>query len=204
MPFDKTAITRACIENNLDFIDSIWLDSAKIVRRTWEEYSYHGYGLANIADFLGIEFNHHDALEDAITAGKIAVEACLVKNLTIEQWCDRVNKPLHTYKGGSTTIKIDGDPEGSLFGENIVFTGELMLTRHDSGTIAAELGCNVSNSVTKKTTMLVVGIQEDYKLVPGQTKSSKHRKAGELIKKGQKIRILSEKDFLKMAEFEDI
>lgn len=71
MPFDKIAITRACLEYNSPIILSNWVDSAKIARRTWEEFAYVGYGLANLAEFLKIEFKHHDALEDAITAAKI-------------------------------------------------------------------------------------------------------------------------------------
>jgi DNA polymerase-3 subunit epsilon len=59
MPFDKVAITRACNEYNLEFINAKWLDSAKIVRRTWEQFAQKGYGLKNVANFLRIEFKHH-------------------------------------------------------------------------------------------------------------------------------------------------
>ena len=41
------------------------MDSAKVSRRWWTQYAKRGYGLKNIASDLGIEFNHHDALEDA-------------------------------------------------------------------------------------------------------------------------------------------
>lgn len=42
------------------------LDSAMIVRRAWpEQFGQRGWGLANVAIFLGIRFRHHDALEDA-------------------------------------------------------------------------------------------------------------------------------------------
>jgi len=63
MPFDKIAISRACIEYNLDIILPAWLDSAKIARRTWEQFAYGGYGLANLAEYLKIDFKHHDALK---------------------------------------------------------------------------------------------------------------------------------------------
>ena len=76
MPFDKTAISRACSEYSLDNINAIWLDSAKIVRRTWEEFSYKGYGLENVANFLGVNFKHHDALEDASASAQVVHLAC--------------------------------------------------------------------------------------------------------------------------------
>jgi DNA polymerase-3 subunit epsilon len=60
--------------------------------------------------------------------------------------------------------------------------------------MAAQLGCAVGTGVTKKTTLLVVGDQDLAKLA-GHEKSSKHRKAEELIAAGAKIRILRESDF---------
>jgi len=202
MPFDRIAITRACDKYNLEHIQPIWLDSAKIARRTWDQFAYKGFGLSNLATFLNIEFNHHDALEDAIAAGKVVSEASNITGLSIEEWVDRIGKPLNIYKGGSATINIDGNPEGPFFGEQIVFTGTLSLTRADAGKLASELGCNVTNSVTKKTTMLIVGDQETFKLA-GFEKSSKHRKAEELVKKGANIKILSEQDFQKIVELNE-
>lgn len=202
MPFDRIAITRACEKYNLDPVQSTWLDSAKIARRTWEQFAYKGFGLSNLAEFLNIEFDHHDALEDAIAAGKVVYEASNIAGLTIDEWIERVGKPLTIYKGGSTTIKLDGNPEGPFFGEQVVFTGTLSLTRAEAGKLAAKLGCNVTNSVTKKTTMLVVGNQDTYRLA-GFDKSSKHRKAEELVKNGMKIKILSEQDFQKIVELNE-
>lgn len=206
MPFDRIAITRACEKYGLEPIQPIWLDSAKIARRAWEQFAYKGYGLSNIAEFLSIEFEHHDALEDAIAAGKLVYQACNTTDLSIGQWVERVNKPINVYGGssskGASTIKLDGNPDGTLYGEQLVFTGSLSLTRAEAGKLAAGLGCNVTNSVSKKTTMLVVGIQESYKLA-GFKKSSKHRKAEELVKDGEGIRILSEDDFRKIVEIDN-
>ena len=53
-------------------------------------------------------------------------------------------------------------------------------------------------SVTKHTTMLVVGDQ-DLRRLAGHEKSSKHMKAEELIAKGQPIRILGESDFMRIV-----
>lgn len=194
MPFDRIAFTRACNKYNLAQPKSDWVDSARIARRTWEEFSHEGFALQNIANHLQITFHHHDALQDAIAAGKIVWEASKKSGLSIEELLERSALPLHIYKDGATKIKLDGNPEGPLFREQIVFTGSLSITRNQAGRMAAELGCNVTNSVTKKTTILVVGIQEDYKLA-GYSKSSKHRKAEELISQGHHLKILSEKDF---------
>jgi len=194
MPFDRIAINRACELNQLATIQTSWLDSAKIVRRTWEEFAYSGFGLANISRHLGIKFKHHNALEDAIATGHVMIHAFEKSKIDLSKWIPRVNKPINVYNNDSSIIKLDGNPEGILYGENIVFTGTLFITRAEAGKIAADLGCNVTNSVTKKTTILVVGDQDDFRLA-GYSKSSKHRKAEKLINNGINIRVLSEHDF---------
>lgn len=202
MPFDRIAINRACDYYDLEHTKPKWLDSAKIVRRTWTDFAHSGYGLSNIAKFLDLTFEHHDALEDAITAGLVVVKASEITNLTIEEWFKRVGQPIFTYKKGSTSINLEGNPEGLLFGENLVFTGALSIPRSEAGIIASKIGCKVTNSVTKITTMLVVGLQDDTKLA-GYEKSSKHRKAEELIEKGINIRILSENDFVEICNLSE-
>jgi len=201
MPFDRIAINRACGQYNLEVIQSKWLDSARIVRRTWEQFAHKGYGLANVAAFLKIDFTHHDALEDAIAAAKIVHQACEKTQLSVEDWFKRVKQPILLYEGGSSTIKLEGSSEGSFYGESMVFTGVLSIPRREAGKIASDLGCNVSDSVTKSTTILVVGIQDSSKLA-GYEKSSKHRKAEKLIQKGAQMKILTEEDFIEMCNSE--
>jgi len=197
MPFDRIAINRACEAYELEYIQPKWLDSAKIVRRTWQEFAHSGYGLSNIAKHLDINFNHHDALEDATTAGIVVKKACEITKLSIEEWFKRVGQPIFLYNK-SSHIKLEGNPEGQLYGETIVFTGALSIPRSEAGIMASKVGCCVTNSITKNTTMLVVGFQDTTKLA-GYDKSTKHRKAEELIEKGTKIKILSEKDFAEIC-----
>ena len=84
--------------------------------------------------------------------------------------------------------------DGALFGDIIVFTGALAIKREEVADMAAEAGCGVANSVSKKVTMLVVGTQGRTKL-KGYEKSNRHRKAEALIEKGVEIQIFSENDF---------
>ncbi len=205
MPFDRTALNRVCEEYQLPLINTKWLDSAKITRRTREQFAYKGYGLKNIADFLHINFEHHDALEDAIAAGVVVVKACQLKEMTIDDWFIGIVKPISPKSSRSvysSSVKLEGNPEGSFYGENLVFTGALSLPRKEAAVIAVKIGCNVTDSVTQKTTILVVGTQDSSKL-SGHAKSSKHRKAEAIIEKGNQIKIVSERDFIKMCDDED-
>jgi len=196
-PFDRAAINQAYQRYGLGPLECVWLDTARVSRRAWTQFAYQGYGLANIAGELGIEFRHHDALEDARAAGEILVRAVRDTGINVQEWLARVNQPIF----GAKDYKItrDGAPDGPLAGEVVVFTGALSIPRREALDMAASIGCAVREGITTDTTLLVVGDQDIRKLA-GHEKSSKHRKAEQLIEQGQQIRILGERDFLKIIE----
>lgn len=203
MPFDKVAMSRVHEKYSLDLPIIDWLDSAMAVRRTWKERSQKGYGLKSITEFLGIDFQHHDAAEDARAAGEVLLHALKVSGHSLEDLSQKLSAPLSSNSTQySKDIKQDGNPDVVLYGESIVFTGRLTISRSEAATHAANAGCTVQNSVTKTTTLLVAGDQDLDKLA-GHKKSSKHRKAEALIKKGSPIRFLGETDFYSMVAPED-
>jgi DNA polymerase-3 subunit epsilon len=191
--FDRVAIARVFEKYELEQVECIWLDSAKVVRRAWAEFSRRGYGLENVASKLGIVFEHHNAKEDARAAGEILIHAIKETGLKLQDWLNRVKRPISLPR-----ISVAGNPEGLLYGEVVVFTGALSIPRRQAAEIAASSGCEVAPSVNKTTTLLVVGDQDIRKLA-GHEKSSKHRKAEKMIAKGHPIRILSESDFQRLV-----
>jgi DNA polymerase-3 subunit epsilon len=194
-PFDRVAVARACDRAQLRECECTWLDSARVVRRAWPQFSKSGYGLSNVAAHFGIAYRAHDALDDARCAGLLLLRAIADTGLNTEQWLTRVEQPIDPH---GNTVKRDGNPDGELCGEVLVFTGELRVPRREAADAAAEAGCCVDKGVTKHTTMLVVGDQDLRKLA-GHEKSVKHTKAELLIQKGQPIRILGEGDFMRIA-----
>ena len=194
--FDRVACERAMTRYGLEQLQVTWLDSARIARRAWpERFGRSGYALKNIAMDLNVSFKHHDAQEDARAAAEIVLRACVANGTDIEGWLRRVDRTiLPSSTVYASSVKREGNMEGALYGEVIVFTGALSIPRREAADAAAEAGCDVANSVTKKTTMLVVGTQDKNRL-NGYEKSSKHRKAEVLIENGVDIQILSESDF---------
>ncbi|WP_446742507.1 exonuclease domain-containing protein [Silvibacterium acidisoli] len=195
-PFDKTAVTRACERAGIGFCDCVWLDSARVTRRAWPQFSRSGYGLSNVASHFGIEYKAHDALEDARCAGEILLLAISDTGLQLEEWLIRVKQGISA--NGQNGHKQAGNPDGDLYGEVVVFTGALSVTRSQAAEMAATAGCNVNDGITKHTTLLVVGDQ-DLRKLNGRAKSTKHLKAEQLMAKGQKIRIVGESDFKYMV-----
>ena len=182
-------------ERSLPLPGCDWLDTARVARRTWDAVARKGYGLANLASMLGIEFKHHDALEDAKAAGQVLCAAVNESGIDAQAWLEKVNHRI----SGSTRIKLEGSPDGPLFGEVVVFTGALTIPRSEAAKMAADIGCTVSSGVSKKISLLVVGDQDVTKLA-GHQRSSKHRKTLDLINKGCEIRILRESDFFAMLD----
>lgn len=143
---------------------------------------------------IGYEFAHHNALEDAKAAGQIVITAMRETGADIGGLIERLKRPIVS----ATPIRRDGLPDGPLADEVVVFTGTLEIPRREAADLAASVGCDVSSSVTKKTTILVVG-DVDVARLAGHKKSSKHRKAETLIADGQNLRIIRETDFRKLV-----
>jgi DNA polymerase-3 subunit epsilon len=197
--FDKVALTRVAEKHGLPEIECDWLDTAKVARRAWPQFANKGYGLANIAKTLGIDFRHHAAQEDARAAGEVLLGAIRQTGLSVVDWLARVKKPVDLSTAQSTTR--EGNPDGPLAGETVVFTGALSIPRREAANLAAEAGCDVAVSVTMHTTLLVVGDQ-DIRRLAGHEKSSKHRKVEELMTKGLAIRIVGQSDFQRLIRIE--
>jgi len=81
--------------------------------------------------------------------------------------------------------------DGPLRGEIVVLTGGFDLPKAEQANLAAYAGCEVANSVTKKTTLVVVG---DDRFALGE-QSGKWNRAEELVRQGHPTRIMSESDF---------
>lgn len=64
----------ACLRSHGQTIPELQFTCTRAVaRRTWPHR--HRYGLQPLADWLGIRFRHHDALEDAVACAKILLAA---------------------------------------------------------------------------------------------------------------------------------
>jgi len=197
--YDRVATHQASARSNIAEPACIWLDSARVARRAWEECATGGYGLANVCKLIGYEFQHHHALEDARASGYVLLAAMERSGLDLDGWLARVGQPIDPSAGSSgAAIRRDGNPDGLLFGEVIVFTGALATPRREAADLAASVGCTVDSGVTKNTTILVVG-DTDVQRLAGHEKSSKHRKAEELAAKGLPLRIIRETDFRELV-----
>lgn len=189
--FDRQAIEAACECYSLEMPPVRWLDCTTVVRRTWEQFSKGGFGLANMSEFLGVSFQHHDAFEDARMCGEILNAAIIESDYTAEEWYIKAQQPLHPKRNHTRkrTEPLEVNRNGHLFGNILVFTGKLTIRREDAIRLASEAGCLVANRVIVGTTMLVIGNQAQ------NHKTKKQLQAEAMIAEGYPVSILSESDF---------
>ncbi|MPQ43388.1 exonuclease domain-containing protein, partial [Clostridium tarantellae] len=172
--------------------------------------------LNTISEALGFDLKHHHAGSDASAAANIVLNIC--KDLGISKEEDLIEimklKLGNVERNFYTPCKSLGKPEvnkklinfnkfnnkkiKNKFFENktVVFTGPLESMKRVEAMIKVKnLGGKVGSSVTKSTNFLVTGIK-NFKKLNYENKSSKMKKAESLIRNGQDIYIMSEKEFL--------
>ncbi|WP_426033934.1 exonuclease domain-containing protein [Cypionkella sp. TWP1-2-1b2] len=72
--FDQRAVAAACGWHGLEVPDLHWVDSVTIARRAWPEFKGNGgHGLGHLKQALSLQFQHHDAGEDARAAAQVVL-----------------------------------------------------------------------------------------------------------------------------------
>lgn len=199
--FDKRAVEAACARYDLPKPKLLWHDSVAIARKAWPELRGNGgHGLANLKTHLGLEFQHHDAAEDAKAAAMVVLRAERETEQSFETLASGKSgsSPRSTKPAMPKSIALAGNQNGPLYGHVVCFTGQLSMNRTEAATVAAGAGMTVKTGVSKKVTLLVVGDQ-DMTLLNGHEKSTKHRRAEELIADGHPMRVIGESEFLQMV-----
>lgn len=191
-----------------------------IAKKTW--LGLPSYSLDTVAKHLGFTFKHHHALEDARAAATVYLEACKFNEVTTHQELldktqvvegafftngyspARINskRSYNRYQGSKIDINTlvasttEFDESHPLYEMNCVFTGSLQsMSRKEAMQAVIDRGGTCGNGVTRMTNYLVVGDSDFIDYSSGK-KTSKMKKAEQLIEKGQDLEIVSEKEFL--------
>lgn len=189
-----------CEKYELVVPEADYINSATMVRRVWDEYSMEGFGLSDLRK----DFNIGELATDALATAQLVVLAHEKQQCDIQVLVDITINPKISKGQISYLEKGEGNPDGPLFGETIVFSGSQRNTKEELREIVLELGCNFSDTLNHGTTILVVGIQrDDVALARGG--SGKMLKAEKWNKEGKaKIQILTSDDFYKMLAIYNI
>lgn len=197
MPYNLFVLESTCERYDLPMPVAHYVNSEKIVRRTWKELTPRGYGLTDAAIALEVP----SGLNEAEITALFVTMAMSEKGMSLAELVDSVDKPRVRDRSNDKVVILveDGDPDGFLFGETVVCTGELSVVRYEFMKIVTAAGCNFRNSITMDTTILIVGVQHQEKV--HETGSKKYLTALRYNEKnGLNIRIMSEDDFMSLVK----
>lgn len=179
--FDQGALSAACRIAGLPMIRSRWLDSVKVARHAWPDLPTHR--LSALAEHLGLEHKHHDALSDARVAGWVVVRAMEKTGLDIAGYLAA------PWRGETPRRRRPAPaPRGPLAGERVAIIASPHDTRLPAQIAAA--GGRVMADVGRTTTMLVVAGARPFSA--GVRTTASLLKAEAIAADGGAISILSE------------
>ena len=170
------------------------------------------YSLSDVVTALSLpSFTHHDAGADAAASAHVALELARRTNAsTLEElWPTppaRKGRGTPSNYAAGHTRKLadlpqparDANPHGPLYGQTVVFSGDLAaMPRAAAQDAVAAKGAVIANSTTKKVTLVVDATAGQ----PGAVPSGKVRRAMELAAAGQDIEVIGEGRFLRLLAF---
>lgn len=212
------AFDMGVLRDSLSSYDLVWpeLDifcSMVLARRAWP--GLLSYSLSPVAKFLGVTLeNHHEPGEDSAACAEVALRVCAATDtdslvaaarslkvkpgvLAPSRWDSCHAQYSKTFSGIEPTTD-EVDPEHPFNDRCIVFTGTLeAMTRREAAQAVVNAGGRCTNSVSTQTHYLVFGDQDFSRFVDGQ-RSTKTRRAQELVSDGHTVEVISERDFLAM------
>ena len=173
-----------------------YIDTMRIARALHRDLPHHR--LEDCLAVFGIQNDTaHRALPDCVATQRLyaaLADELVEKGIPAQIRASRPRASLKDLVAEST----DFDESGPVFGKVFVFTGTLeLMLRKDAAQMVVNAGGQCGDNVTKKTNYLVLG-NNDYCSTIKDGKSTKQKKAEDLISKGADLEILSEDAFYDM------
>lgn len=206
---------------NMDYPEFKYLCTYRLAQAIWPDESSHR--LNNLGRKIGLQFNHHQAKEDALVCAHLLLNFLkeyevdniddLLSKMNInfgEIWTNDYNafsfesKKAYTksykpkfLKSDNPTLKIL-DIDNIFKGKKVVVTGTFdEYPRSKVEEYLRQMGASIIGSVSKKTDFLICGGKGFTHDASGKP-SSKYVKCMALQSEGSKIQLLSENDFLEV------
>lgn len=204
--FDINALRQTLTACNIRHPKFKYMCSQKLAQEAFSDLL--NYRLSDVAQYLGLDLDHHDALADARMAAEIAIRS-IPKirhsdfSLNHEELTFNIEKIASQEKKDTWTNlfankKIDRDllepdlnvanKENIFYNKRVVFTGDLTsIDRQDAAEKIKKLGADINTAISKRTDIVIVGQR------PGP---SKMKKISDLRDMGYNIRLINEDEFL--------
>jgi DNA polymerase-3 subunit epsilon len=212
--FDMSVLRHVLDQSGLQYPETDYFCTRVIAKFTWLQHLT--YALDHLAQVLDITFQHHDAAEDARVCALIALQACKAHGVSsmydLQNVCGfRVGRLYvggYTVCGGTRHLNLraadimpstgDVDSTHLYSGLTFAFTGAMTaMQRRDAMQAVVDRGGICHDTVKQDTNYLVLG-QKGYIGYRTGHKSSKMKRAEQMLAKGLPIEIIPEADFVSL------
>ncbi len=203
------AVLKSCLKlYKLEVPKSPYICTVQIARKVWPELDR--FRLNRMAEFLGLDFKHHKAEDDARVCAEILLAAMRKKNAeSVVHLLQEIKLPPKNLvqldnlgptgparKMGLPKPNKKADKTGYFHKKEVVFTRALKsMPRPKAYKLVAQLGALPSSEISPATKLLVVG-GPDFRENNTKPVTTKLKKALKGISQGQTIEIISEQEFL--------
>lgn len=142
---------------------------------------------------------YNPATDEVSKATRSALERIAEMKDGIANGTARGGRSSWSTEGPNPEPNVHADVAHPLFGQTVVFTGDLSLGRPEAKLKAAVHGAQCASNVTLKTTVLVVGSGFTAADLRSGRLTSKAKRVLDLQRRGQGIEVLSEGEFMQMV-----
>lgn len=169
------------------------------------------YNLIELSKMTGYEFKAHHALEDAKATAHLLIKMLDdTHNDTLEELHNQFHLEFGEMKKNyyrniispelaPQLLELTNKEDSLLYHQSICFTGKLSMPREILEEKTKSVSALSSNQVSLQTNYLVIGEKGFYKVRYGK-ENKKVNKALQLMKQGQDLKIVHEKQFLEMLD----
>lgn len=200
--FDSVFISLAYEKYLNKKLENSCVDTMRISKKVIPKLPHNSLDI--LARRLNVEQeNAHRGIADCKTTNLCyqKLRNMILEQTTVEEFQSRFIKKTDSKKISELNpTKETICKDHPLFGKKIVFTGSILLTRHEAMQLSVDFGAILQTGVTTKTDILVVGTQ-DLDRVGNDGMSSKQEKAIRFNETGMaNIQIITEDEFINMAK----
>ena len=197
--FDINFLYDSFLEEHSIYLSNNFIDVLRLARRAIPKDKIKNHKLTTLSEYYNISTTiSHRAIDDCKTCNQCYkfIQKDIISNLgSLDNLVTSIKEKNKINLSKLSTEKLEFDESHPLYDKVCVFTGKLeRLSRKDAAQLVVDLGGKCANSLTSKTNYLILGNNDYCPTIQGG-KSSKQKKAEELILKGHDITILSENTF---------
>lgn len=218
--FDLSVLRHVLSRYEIAFPELNYACSLQVARRAWK--GFPSYGLGPLSQRFGIQLKHHAAGSDAEASARIMLKAMQEHGLKHFEEIEPVfglrvghlyaqgyvpSGRVPTKKKKKQTLQefpIDlsrVNPEHPLYGKAIAFTGTLKsMSRAEAQRSVIEAGGHAAKYVNEQTHYLVLS-EKVFTNVGQGVLNNKVRLAGQVNNQGNQVKLISEKEFLRLLRY---